>query len=66
MKKTAGLLDKKRVLRSIKDLPERCSADDVLERIHLLQAIEQGIAGSEEGKGITLADAKRRHRKWLK
>ncbi len=66
MKKPGKLLDKKKVLRSIKDMPDRFSADDVMERIHFLQAIEQGIAELDAGKGVALADAKRKHGKWLK
>lgn len=66
MKKPVKLLDKKKVLRSIKDLPDRFSADDVMERVHFLQAIEQGTAELDAGKGIPLEEAKRRHRKWLK
>lgn len=66
MKKSSDLLDKKKVLRSIKEMPDRFSADEVIERIMLLKAVEEGLADIEAGRVLTLDEAKKRHAKWLK
>ena len=64
MAKRTGLLDKKRVLKSIKDMPDRFSVDDVVDRIIILEKVERAIADSEAGHTITLQEAKKRHAKW--
>jgi hypothetical protein len=66
MAKRTDLLDKKKVLKSIKDMPDRFSADDVMERVMLLQAIEEGMADVKAGRTVTLDEAKKRFGKWLK
>ncbi|MBK7944505.1 MAG: hypothetical protein IPJ85_03975 [Flavobacteriales bacterium] len=66
MKKTPELLERKKVLRSIKDLPERFSSDDVMERVLLLEAIEEGLSDIKAGRVVSLADAKKKHQRWLK
>ncbi len=65
MAKRTDLLDKKKVLKSIKSLPDRFSLDDVVDRLIILEKIERAIADSEAGRTITLAEAKKRHAKWL-
>ena len=60
------LLEKKKVLRSIKELPERFSADDVMDRVLLLEAIEEGLSDIEAGRVVSLAEAKKKHQRWLK
>ncbi len=52
--------------RSIKAMPDRVSADDVIDRIILLRKIEEAVADSEAGRTISLSEAKKRHAKWLK
>ncbi|MCC6840064.1 MAG: hypothetical protein IT230_07890 [Flavobacteriales bacterium] len=66
MKKGGDLLDKKKVLKSIKDLPDKFSLDDVVDRMIILEKIERALADSEAGRTYTLAEAKKRHAKWLK
>lgn len=66
MKKGGDLLDKKKVLKSIKDLPDKFSVDDVVDRMIILEKIERALADSEAGRTYTLAEAKKRHAKWLK
>ncbi len=62
----ANSLEKKKVLRSIKEMPDRFSLDDVMDRLMLLSRIEAAIASSEAGRTVTLEEAKKRHAKWLK
>jgi hypothetical protein len=66
MNKHADLLDKKKVLKSIKDLPDRFSVDDVVDRMIILEKMERALADSAAGRTLTLAEAKKRHAKWLK
>ena len=60
-----GTLSKKAVLRSLKELPERFDADELIERIVLLQKVEEGLADAKAGRVFTL-DQMRAHiqRKW--
>ncbi|MBL0127147.1 MAG: hypothetical protein IPP83_06735 [Flavobacteriales bacterium] len=60
-----GTLTKKAVLRSLKELPERFDADELIERIVLLQKVEEGLADAKAGRVFTL-DQMRAHiqRKW--
>ncbi len=59
-------LEKKKVLRSIEEMPDRFSLDDVIDRLMLMSRIEAAIASSEAGNTVTLEEAKKRHAKWLK
>ncbi len=60
------MLTKKKVLKSIKDLPERFSIDEIIDRIILLQKIEIGLEQSMAGKIHSTETAKKRLKKWLK
>lgn len=66
MAKQTDLLDKKKVLKSIKELPDRFSVDDVVDRMIILEKMERALADSAAGRTITLAEAKKRHAKWLR
>ncbi|HEY0977275.1 MAG TPA: hypothetical protein VGE21_07370 [Flavobacteriales bacterium] len=66
MSKRTELLDKKKVLRSIKELPDRFTVDDVVDRMIILEKLERALADSAEGRTLTLAEAKKRHAGWLK
>ena len=47
-------------------MPDKFSVDDVVDRMIILEKIERAIADSEAGRTYTLAEAKKRHAKWLK
>ena len=66
MAKQTDLLDKKKVLRSIKSMPEHFSVDEIVDRLMLLSAIEEGMADVKAGRTMTLAEAKKHFAKWLK
>lgn len=53
-------------MQTIKDLPEKFSFDDLLDRIILLRKIEIGLEQSENGKIYTTGQAKEKLQKWLK
>ncbi len=60
-------LTKKAVLRTLKEMPERFAAEDLIERIVLLQKVEEGMADAKAGRVFTL-DEMRAHiqAKWSK
>lgn len=53
-----------RVLRAVEELPRDASFDDVMERVYLLQKVEQGRRQIEDGQGIPHEEAKRRMKRW--
>ena len=59
------MITKKILMQTIKDLPDKFSLDDLLDRILLLQKIDIGIEQSEAGKTHTTEEAKERLKKWL-
>ena len=60
------MLDKKKVLQTIKDLPDTFSIEEVIDRIVLLQKIEIGLEQSRNGQTLTTSKAKSKLKKWLK
>ena len=60
------MLDKKKVLQTIKDLPDSFSVDEVIDRIVLLQKVETGLEQGRKGETLTTSEAKTRLKKWLK
>ena len=59
------MLTKKKLISTLKDLPEKISVEDLIDRIVLLQKIEIGLEQSEAGKTKSTKEAKARLKKWL-
>ncbi len=58
---------KRSVLKSLKELPERFEVDDLIERLVLLQKVEEGITDAKAGRVHTLAEMRSHiERKWSK
>ena len=58
---------KRSVLKTLKELPERFDVDDLIERIVLLQKVEEGIGDAKAGRIHTLAEMRSHiERKWSK
>lgn len=60
------MLDKKKVLASIREMPDSFSTEELLDRIMLLQKIEAGIEQSKNNKTVSESQAKYKLKKWLK
>ncbi len=60
------MLIKNEVLKTIGELPEEFSFDEVLDRLLLLDKIETGLAQSQSGQTLTTDEAKEHLSKWLK
>lgn len=60
-------LSKKAVMRTLREMPERFAAEELIERIVLLQKVEEGMADVKAGRVFTL-DEMRAHiqMKWSK
>lgn len=60
-------LTKRAVLKTLKELPDRFDADELIERILVLQKIEEGIEDAKAGRTYTLAEMRAHvERKWPK
>jgi len=59
------ILDKKKVLQTISDLPDNFSIDEMIDRIVLLQKVEIGLEQSRNGQILTMAEAKLKLEEWL-
>ena len=60
------MLEKKQVMKTIKEMPDEFSVDDAIEKLILLNKIEKARKEIEDGKGLTTAQAKKKLQKWLK
>ena len=60
------MLNKNRVLESIRELPEEFSANELFDRIILLQKIQKAEQEKREGRGLSTEEAKQRLKKWLR
>ena len=48
------------------ELPEEVNVDSLVEKLYLLEKIEQGERQLARGEGVPHEEAKRRLEKWLK
>lgn len=60
------MLVKERVLETIQSLPEEFSLDELVDRLILLEKIEEGLKQVEEGKTVSQEEAKEKMKKWQK
>jgi len=59
------MLTKEKVLRIITEMPDTFSVDDLLDRLVLLQKVENGIAQSDAGEKVSVEEARGALNKWL-
>jgi predicted transcriptional regulator len=58
-------LSKRAVLKTLKEMPERFEVDDLIERIVLLQKVEEGMSDVKAGRVFTLEEMRAHIRqKW--
>jgi hypothetical protein len=60
------MITKKKLLLTIKDLPESFSIDELLDRVLFLQKVESGLEQSLKGQAFSTKQAKSKLKKWLK
>ena len=59
-------LDKEKIIDSLRDLPEKITIEEAMERLYLLAKIEKGIKQADEGQCISHEEAKEKMKKWLR
>ncbi len=60
------MLSKKKVIDSIKNLPDSFSQEELIDRIILLEKIQIGIDQAKAGKTYSLKEVEEKLKKWLK
>jgi predicted transcriptional regulator len=60
------MLTKEKIKKSIDALPDNLTIDQVIDRIIMLDKIEQGLKDVEEGRVHSTEDVKAKLSKWLK
>lgn len=60
------MLTKDKILRTVQELPDKFSIDELIDRILLLQKIEIGREQSMAGQTLSTEEAKARLARWLK
>ena len=58
------MLTKSKLKKSIANLPDSFTIDELIEQLIFIEKIEDGIKQSEEGKTISNADVKSMIDKW--
>lgn len=64
--KLKQMLSRTKVIKSIKELPDSFSIEELFDRIIFLNKIEIGRQQSKAGKTFSTAEAKKKLSKWLK
>jgi predicted transcriptional regulator len=54
------MLTKEKIRKTIDTMPEILSLDEVIEKLTLLEKIEEGIKDADEGRVYTTEEVKRR------
>lgn len=61
-----NMITKNKLVKSINEMPDKFSLNDLLDRIVFLQKVEIGLGQSKTGKVNSTAKAKEKLSKWLK
>ena len=59
-------MKKTEIIDTLKEMPDEFSADELIERILLLQKIDAGLSQVKEGKVYTEEIAEKKLDRWLK
>lgn len=65
-KQKFAMLTKKEVIKSLKNMPEKFSIDEAMDRLIVLHKIEKGREEIRQGKGLTTEQARKKLKKWLR
>lgn len=53
------------VLKTVRDLPDNCSIDEIADRIEFLAAVQKGLVQLDGGEGIPHDEIKKHVASWL-
>ncbi len=57
---------KEAALKSIRDLPDECTAEDIMYHVYFLSQVLEGLNDVEEGRVITTDELLQRVKQWAK
>lgn len=60
------MLTKEDMINAIRELPDDATFEDAIERLHLLEMIDLGIAQIDRGEGVSHEEARQRMAQWLR
>jgi len=60
------MLTKEKIIKSFDTLPDNLTIDQVIDRVIMLDKIEQGLKDVEDGNVFTTEEVKVKLNKWLK
>jgi len=58
------MLEKEKVINTVKGMSEEFHLDDLVEKLILIQKVEEGIEAVEAGKTITTQELRNEMKKW--
>ncbi len=59
------MLKKEKIIKSIENMPDKFSIEDVIERIVILQKTEIGLEQSQNGETYSTEESRKKLEKWL-
>jgi predicted transcriptional regulator len=59
------MTEKEMVLKTISELPDDCSIDEIADRIEFLAAVQKGLDQLDRGKGVPHDEIKKQLASWL-
>lgn len=59
-------MKKTEIINTLKEMPDEFSADELIERVLLLQKIDSGLSQVKDGKVYSEEEAEHKLDKWLK
>ena len=59
------MTEKEVVLKTIRELPDDCSIDEIADRVEFLAAVKKGLDQLDRGEGIAHDEIKKQLASWL-
>jgi predicted transcriptional regulator len=59
------MTEKEMVLKTVRELPDDCSIDEIADRIEFLAAVQRGLDQLDRGEGIPHEEIKKQLASWL-
>ena len=59
------MTEKEAVLKTIRELPDDCSIDEIADRVEFLAAVRKGLDQLDRGEGISHDEIKKQLASWL-
>ncbi len=66
MRDKGHTVTKKALLKSVREMPDEVSVEDLIDRVLLLSKIERGLEQSTKGEVYSTEEARKRLGKWSK